>query len=516
MSRKERHRQEKIARVQGAGQSGSSPDYALQMAGQYFQSGQLDQAVKVLEGAVWQNPGHFDVTYGLAVIHATRGDPDSALPLFKKAVLIRPGDGEAQFNLGLTLAEKGRPVEASAAYRRCLEINPREEGALINLGNALKDTDDFPSAADCFRRALKINPNNAMVHANLGNVLVEQERLEDAVSSYREALGLNPGLAETHASLGCALKTLGRLEEAVNSHQQALALKPNFAEAHNNLGIALQDLGRAEEACDSYQKAIALKPDYAEAYNNLGNVLREQGQVEEAISSYRIAITIDPLNDFFWAGLAASLKTHSFTSIDELLLTDLLRLLDRSMILTQPIINALRHYPDFSKILEQSASAKLETGMAYGDIAEQLSAIPLFLRIIELSLIHDLEIERMLTFLRRAMIEETVAGEINEKSLAFSVALALQCFVNESHIDHIVGPVRSCLPQGDLHLRGPVADVVAWIGAGQVRDRYDVQTGSICYGHDQCRYGDERGLEVSPCGLGQDQLVQRQIRNGSS
>ena len=86
MSRKERHRQEKIARVQGAGQSGSSPDYALQMAGQYFQSGQLDQAVKVLEGAVWQNPGHFDVTYGLAVIHT----PPAAIRTARCRCLKRP------------------------------------------------------------------------------------------------------------------------------------------------------------------------------------------------------------------------------------------------------------------------------------------------------------------------------------------------------------------------------------------------------------------------------------------
>ena len=31
----------------------------------------------------------------------------------------------------------------------------------------------------------------------------------------------------------------------------------------------------------------------------------------------------------------------------------------------------------------------------------------------------------------------------------------------------------------------------------------------------KCRYGDARGLEVSPCGLGQNQFVQSQIRNGS-
>ncbi|MCH7865376.1 MAG: class I SAM-dependent methyltransferase [Proteobacteria bacterium] len=69
--------------------------------------------------------------------------------------------------------------------------------------------------------------------------------------------------------------------------------------------------------------------------------------------------------------------------------------------------------------------------MSYGEAAQRLSAIPLFLRIMELCLISDPEIERMLTFLRGAMLRETMAGEADEKGLAFSAALALHCFTNE-------------------------------------------------------------------------------------
>jgi 2-polyprenyl-3-methyl-5-hydroxy-6-metoxy-1,4-benzoquinol methylase len=49
----------------------------------------------------------------------------------------------------------------------------------------------------------------------------------------------------------------------------------------------------------------------------------------------------------------------------------------------------------------------------------------------ELSPINDVETERMLTFLRRAMIEATAAGKTDDKDLPFSAALALQCFTNE-------------------------------------------------------------------------------------
>ena len=68
-----------------------------------------------MEDARSHNPEHFDVNYGLAIIHATSGNLDSALPLFEKAVSIRPGDGEAQFNLGRALTDVGRLDEAIAA-----------------------------------------------------------------------------------------------------------------------------------------------------------------------------------------------------------------------------------------------------------------------------------------------------------------------------------------------------------------------------------------------------------------
>ena len=175
--------------------------------------------------------------------------------------------------------------------------------------------------------------------------------------------------------------------------------------------------------------------DYADAHFNLGNALQDLGKREEAFACRRRAVSINPRNDLFWAGLASSLETLSFASIDDNLYQDLLHLLERPTVrpsyVIRPIISALRHHPDFSRIVELTGSGKPEIGFNYGDVAEQLSAIPLFLRILELSPIYDLEIERTLTFLRHAMIEEATASKMKEKCLPFSVALALQCFANE-------------------------------------------------------------------------------------
>ena len=125
----------------------------------------------------------------------------------------------------------------------------------------------------------------------------------------------------------------------------------------------------------------------------------------------------------------------SFTSVDDNLWQILRQLLERPSVrpsgLNQPITSALRHHPDFSNFLELAGSEYTEFETSYRDIAERLSGIPLLLRMMGLSPLYDLKIERLLTFMRRAMIKETLAGEADEKSLPFSIALALHCFTNE-------------------------------------------------------------------------------------
>ncbi|MDP7560673.1 MAG: tetratricopeptide repeat protein, partial [Planctomycetota bacterium] len=205
--------------------------------------------------------------------------------------------------------------------------------------------------------------------------------------------------------------------------------------AHNNLGNALLNLGKLDEAVASYHKALAIKPNLSEAHNNLGAALQELGQVGEAFTHLRRAVALNPQNDLFWASFARSLEAITFTSVGDNLYQDLLHLLERPTVhpsyVIRPIISALRHHPDFSRVLELTGSGKPEIEITYGDLAEQLSAIPLFLRMLELNPIYDLDIERMLTFLRHALIEEATASKMNEKCLPFSIALALQCFMNE-------------------------------------------------------------------------------------
>jgi hypothetical protein len=59
-----------------------------------------------------------------------------------------------------------------------------------------------------------------------------------------------------------------------------------------------------------------------------------------------------------------------------------------------------------------------------------------------------------------------------------------------------------------------VAAAAVWIDVGQVRGRSDARIQPARHGYDQYKHDDARGLEVSPCGFLQNQLLKGQIRNG--
>ena len=85
--------------------------------------------------------------------------------------------------------------------------------------------------------------------------------------------------------------------------------------------------------------------------------------------------------------------------------------------------------------------------------------------------------------------------------------------LGDNHIGRTDVAARSCQRSGVLLQHGFAATAAMWMDAGPEHGKHVAQILSSCYARDQCRRVDAKGSEVSGCGLLQDQLVQRQIRN---
>ena len=334
---------------------------------------------------------------------------------------------------GACYAGLGQLDNAIISYEKALAIKPDYADAHNNLGNALIRLGKLDAAVNSLEKALAIKPDYPDAYFNLGNSFQKLGQLNAAVNSYEKAIAIRPDYVEAHYSLGTTFQELGQLDDAVKSYQKVRQLKPEFAEVHNNLGNVLKELDKQDAALKSYEKAIAIKPDFAEAYFNLAGVLIDIGRIGEAVKSYESALSFDSNNNFFWANFSKNLRNIEFLEFSDTTASCLLEALKKPTVrandLIKPITSILRHNPTFHRVFEVSKSSNIDEKLNY--LTEQLSTIPLLLRLMELCPITDQEVEKLLIQIRLSTLNHLSNNHITSLSLPFYEALALHCFTNE-------------------------------------------------------------------------------------
>ncbi len=171
-----------------------------------------------------------------------------------------------------------------------------------------------------------------------------------------------------------------------------------FAEAQQ-----AQQQQRLDDAARAYRRLIQLKPDNAQAINNLAVVLQAQGKLSEASQQFARALVLVPQLLTEFGAICATLCA-----------------------LLPPLADAMRQ-------ADAAWPARLSLDRLLG--GARLAALaddPLFNTVLQSTPVRDLALERALTSLRAALLEQAGAGApADDSALAMACALARQCFINE-------------------------------------------------------------------------------------
>ena len=288
MNRKERRRQQKLARGRGASTA------LFEDAVKDLEAGRVDRAESRFLRVVDGMPGHADAHHLLGLIAYGAGRVEEAADRIVKAIQIDDSNPAYHANYGAVANLRGMPQEAEAASRYAIELKPDYGEAYNNLAVALEVQGRLSEAAGACRDAIRLTPENADARVNMGNLLCRQGEIGAAVESYRAAIELSPAHAMAHANMGSALRQLGELEEAEAACRRALEINPAYAEAHNNLGNVLIAAGDAPAAMLAFRQAITFKPEYPDAHVNLGSALYVLDRFADAEAAYRDLLEMVP------------------------------------------------------------------------------------------------------------------------------------------------------------------------------------------------------------------------------
>ena len=373
--------------------------------------GRLSEAAVQYRRAIKLKPDYVEAHTNLGNVLKELGSHRDAAACYERVIALKPS-AEAHYNLANTLSQLGRLDEAVSSYRRALALKPDLVEAHNNLANALVSQGRLDDALIHFQRALALDPNLVEAHVNFGTTLLQQGKLDAAAEELERALGIDGTFADAHTNLGNVYLAQGRLDEAAQCYRQALALKPEVAEAHNNLGIVLAARGEFEEANLRFRGAIARKPDFVDAHNNLARASLSMGQPADALAALLRALAIAETPE------TKSLFVHCVRALPVVPETeDFHALMIRA--LSEPWGRANDLAPAAARVVKQDGVIKSCIARVMEAWPRRLPARELLDRsvltaisrhrllrcLMESASIGDIELERLLTAARFAMLE---------------------------------------------------------------------------------------------------------------
>jgi protein O-GlcNAc transferase len=200
---------------------------AIKVALHHYQSGNLQEAERLLRKVLTNQPFNPEILYLLGIICGQLGNCDTAIQYIERSLRINPSNAEAYLTLGTVMQQKGLIDDAIDAYRKAIEMNPDSAEAYTNLGNILHQKGQNDEAAACFNKTIKLAPNYVQAYHGLAAALVGKWQLEEARTVCNKILQLNETDVLAYYILGNILITQGKLNEAETCFKHAIRINPD-------------------------------------------------------------------------------------------------------------------------------------------------------------------------------------------------------------------------------------------------------------------------------------------------
>jgi tetratricopeptide (TPR) repeat protein len=268
-----------------------------------FTEGELDEAQKLFETAVEENPSGIAGYVGLIRIAEIKKNQDMEAKWrlvlagnyyghgnYKKALTeslivkqLDPSILENVYLLGDIYNNLGRKEEAIAEYEYFKAESEEKADIHIKLGLIYDEIGNNIEAIENFKEALVIYPENDELFYYLGIEYRILEDNENAAEAFKKAVELNPENAYYIFHLGVTYERMGNIDKAIFFLDKSIKYDDNNAMALNYLGYLLADKGiRLEEAKVLIEKAVSMNPENGAYLDSLGWVYYKMSDYNNA------------------------------------------------------------------------------------------------------------------------------------------------------------------------------------------------------------------------------------------
>ena len=281
--------------------------------------GHYEDALKTLQKAKPLAPDSLELTYNEALIYDSLGRYDEAIAVLSKLVTDteradgKYSDGEKTNRsifldrLAILYREENKTTEAVATYKKLMALG----GDYVKSGysgqiDAYRDAHQWKEATAVAAEVAKAMPNDRGIQLMYAGQLADTGKVDEGVALAKAQLAATAGSPEERDSR-LALATmdtrLKRWQEASAEldKAEALASKPDEKLYVYFLRGSLYDRQKMyDEAEAQFRKALDIDPQNPTVLNYLGYMLADRGvRLPEALAMIRKAVDLDPQNYAF-------------------------------------------------------------------------------------------------------------------------------------------------------------------------------------------------------------------------
>ncbi|MAD48521.1 MAG: hypothetical protein CMQ53_04100 [Gammaproteobacteria bacterium] len=322
----------------------------------------FDQALKLLEIILKDNPEHIDTLYLASVSSRYLKQFDKSMEYIQTLLANAPDMGRAYQELAHINRDMGNEKKAVTHYRQACELNPALLSSWNSLYKYFNENNNKPAADHALEQIdkLKSLPGVLLYIEQILN----EGRLGLAENKCREFLKKNPTHTYAMSLLSEIANRMGYFDDAEFLLEKAVSFKPNdgelrmkyasilrkkqkFAKTMEQVNILCEKFpdnlnyqahkaseimqnGDHEEAIILLEDIIKKNPYNFSTLTSKGHAEKTLGRSDEAIQSYQSAYKIKPDHGEAYFSLA-NLKTYSFTESELDSMRDQVKRVDLSL-----------------------------------------------------------------------------------------------------------------------------------------------------------------------------------------
>ena len=156
-------------------------------------SGRLAESIEQLQAAVKESPTAAN-RYALATAYLRNSQPDQAAPLLELALQEEPGNFDLRMTYGRILRDQRKFAPAAQEFLRATQLNPTSNEAWSELAGMLILTENQQQALMALDRVEALDPTAASVHFFRALILDKAQQYKPALASYERFLSMSNGV----------------------------------------------------------------------------------------------------------------------------------------------------------------------------------------------------------------------------------------------------------------------------------------------------------------------------------